>query len=88
MTSYTVPFFFKYNYITFVGDGALLHKDLLLGNIYPEPEIHARNINICAYNKFKCGIYKNADTITPMYLRKSQAEREYDKKMELSNNED
>ena len=66
----------KYNNITFVGDGAILHKELFKnGNIFPSPEIHASNINICAFNKFKCGAIQNADTLGPMYLRKSQAER-------------
>ena len=65
----------KYNDITYIGDGAILHKDLIGDNVYSLPEIHSKNINICAYNKFKNGIYKNADTLMPMYLRKSQAER-------------
>ena len=33
------------------------------------------------------GIHDNLNECKPMYLRKSQAEREYDKKVELSNNE-
>ncbi len=65
----------KYNDITFVGDGAILHQDILKGNISQESKIHAKAINTCAYNKYKLGIYKNADTLSPMYLRKSQAER-------------
>lgn len=65
----------KYKDITFVGDGAIINKDLLSSNICSSPEIHAKNINKCAYNKFKNGIFKNADNLSPMYLRKSQAER-------------
>lgn len=66
----------KYKDVTFVGDGAILHKDLLnSANIYKDSAIYSKNINICAYNKFKKGISKTADTILPMYLRKSQAER-------------
>ena len=66
----------KYDDITFVGNGALLHKDILLSNNFLEDyEIHSKNINLCALMKFKKGILKNADTILPMYLRKSQAER-------------
>lgn len=37
--------------------------------------IHAANVGICAYNKFQKGISETADSIVPMYLRKSQAER-------------
>ena len=65
----------KYENITFVGDGAILHKNLLGPNVVNSPEIHAKNINTCAYYKFKNGIFKNADNLNPMYLRKSQAER-------------
>lgn len=61
--------------VTFVGDGAILHKNLLEGNISKENNIHAINIGICAYNKFNEGISETADSIVPMYLRKSQAER-------------
>ena len=65
----------KYENLTFVGDGAILHQDILNGNIYKESKIHAKAINECGYNKYKLGIYKDADTLGPMYLRKSQAER-------------
>lgn len=61
--------------ISFVGDGAILHKNLLKGVFLEDNNIHGTNIGICAYNKFKKGIYDTADTIVPMYLRKSQAER-------------
>lgn len=66
--------------ITFVGDGAILHKDLLPGNTISDSNIHASNVGICAYNKFQVGISETADTIVPMYLRKSQAERMKDLK--------
>lgn len=61
--------------ITFVGDGAILHKELLKGNFSNDNNIHSSNIGICAYNKYKNGILETADTLVPMYLRKSQAER-------------
>ena len=66
----------KYNNIVFVGDGAIQHKELLnIKEFKYENEIHSKNICICAYNKFKNGQIKTADTLLPMYLRKSQAER-------------
>lgn len=61
--------------INFVGDGAVLHTNLLNGAVSEDNEIHASNIGICAYNKYKNGITETADAIVPMYLRKSQAER-------------
>lgn len=66
--------------ITFVGDGAFLHKELILANFLNsnfvnDNNIHATQIGICAHKKFNNNIVQNADTITPLYLRKSQAER-------------
>lgn len=65
----------KFDDIYFVGDGSVLHNSLLSGKFADDNNIHAKNIGICAFNKFKKGIYQNADSIVPMYLRKSQAER-------------
>lgn len=66
--------------IDFVGDGAVLHTNLLNGIVSKDNDIHAGNIGICAYNKYKSGNTETADTIVPMYLRKSQAERMKEKK--------
>lgn len=66
----------KYESIAFVGDGAIVHKDLLeITDFEYENVIHSKNIAKCAYNKFKNNDVKTADTISPLYLRKSQAER-------------
>ena len=66
----------KYKNIVYVGDGALVHKNLLNIKCFEQENvIHAKNIAKCGYNKFKSEAIKNADTITPLYLRKSQAER-------------
>lgn len=66
----------KYKTILFVGDGAITHKDLLnIKNFKYDNVIHAKNISKCAYNKFKKGNIENADSIVPLYLRPSQAER-------------
>ena len=61
--------------ICFVGDGAVLHQNMLKGTFSQDNDIHAANVGICAYNKYKNGISETADSIAPMYLRKSQAER-------------
>lgn len=66
----------KYINIVFVGDGAIVHKDLLgITDFSYDNVIHSKNISKCAYTKFKNNDIKTADTITPLYLRKSQAER-------------
>ena len=66
----------KYENIIYVGDGAIVHKDLLgVPDFTYENIIHAKNIAKCGYNKFKNNNVKTADSITPLYLRKSQAER-------------
>ena len=62
--------------ILFVGDGAVAHKGLLnINNFRSDNLLHAKNINLCAFIKFSKGEILSADSILPMYLRKSQAER-------------
>lgn len=70
----------KYTDISFVGDGSLLHKNLLNGKFANDNVIHASSVGICALYKFNNGILETADSIVPMYLRKSQAERMRDLK--------
>ena len=66
----------KYENIIYVGDGAIVHKDFLaISDFAYENIIHSKNIAKCAYNKFLNNDVKTADTISPLYLRKSQAER-------------
>ena len=61
--------------ISFVGDGAILHEKLLNGTVSQDNDIHAANIGIFGFNKYKKGNTETADSIVPRYLRKSQAER-------------
>ena len=62
--------------ILFVGDSAVAHKGLLnINNFRSDNLLHAKNINLCVFNKFSKGEILSADSILPMYLRKSQAER-------------
>ena len=66
----------KYKNVLFVGDGAILHKDLLnIKGFSYENIIHSKNIAKCGYNKFKKDDIQTADSLIPLYLRKSQAER-------------
>ena len=70
----------NYNDITFVGTGSITYKDILTKK-YPTAKFstnnnqHSANVGKCAFEKYKNGYTENADTILPMYLRKSQAER-------------
>lgn len=71
-----------YNKITFIGDGALMHKELIENKIKNAKFVeeiknfqNAKSIGKAGYSKYKLGIIENADTIIPKYLRKSQAER-------------
>ena len=71
-----LPIINKYKDICFVGDGAIIHKELLgIEDLRYDNKMHAKNIALCAFNKYNNGYKQNADTILPMYLRKSQAER-------------
>lgn len=64
--------------ILFIGNGAVLHKNIILQKfgsiaIFTEKnEQTSISIGKCASHKNK---FDNADTILPLYLRKSQAER-------------
>lgn len=63
-----------------IGTGALLHKELILEHI-PKVEFFVQNeqkasyAGLIAYQKYLANDVQNADTLMPIYLRKSQAER-------------
>lgn len=70
----------KYENITFVGNGAALHKELLtsaLKNVEfsSENKQTAENVGKMGYKKYLENDLCTADTVMPVYLRKSQAER-------------
>lgn len=72
----------KYNKFVFVGDGAEIHKELIKNKFAGKEIIFAEinsqsaiNTGKIGYKKFLESNLKNADTILPIYLRKSQAER-------------
>lgn len=67
--------------ITFVGDGAVVHKDLLSKEICnpifaSEVQNNQTSISIgkSAYNKYNCENYVEEYSVSPIYLKKSQAE--------------
>lgn len=72
----------KYSKIIFVGDGAIIHKEKIEENLKDRNIIFTKENNQSAINTGKIGYkkfleknLKNSDTILPIYLRKSQAER-------------
>lgn len=80
-----------YKNITFVGDGAIINKGKIQRAFYgqkvefaEENEQRAANTGILAYEKYLTNSLESADSVIPLYLRKSQAER---LKNENTNNE-
>ena len=67
--------------ITFVGDGSILYKDLLTSRLSNKLIFSNKNIQSsislakCAYDKYLEGLYGDSNNLSPLYLRKSQAER-------------
>ena len=67
----------------FIGNGSELYKDKIL-NKFNDAQfcdnnlLSSANLGICAYNKILKNEYVTADTLLPLYLRKSQAERIFD----------
>lgn len=79
------------NKITFVGDGAIIHKNLLQNNF--ENCIFSDKNNLSSYSLGLAGLnaYKKGlkTSLMPLYLRKSQAERALEEKsLEANSNKD
>lgn len=75
-----IPHLLKYNNVCFVGNGAILHQPKLektLSNISFAKDLNQSAFSLakCAYRKYCNNDISNADTLLPLYLRKSQAER-------------
>lgn len=66
-----IPLFNKYQNIAYVGDGS---KYINASSVF-DYTIHSKNIGISGYKKYLQGETTNADNLSIMYLRKSQAER-------------
>lgn len=71
--------------LTFVGDGAVLHHTLI-EKLIKNPSFAIENENYqtsisvgkSAYNKYTNGIFGDSNSVMPIYLKKSQAERHLD----------
>ena len=77
----------KYDDIVFVGDGAGLHEDMIREKMVDKKIVfssnnkqNAESLGIIAYKKIKNGEFTDPDSVVPVYLRKSQAERLKDAK--------
>lgn len=79
-----IPILKKYssNSILFVGDGAIKHKYTICNELsktsFVEKDLNeqtATSVGLAALDKFNNGKYGDSNTLSPLYLRKSQAER-------------
>ena len=80
----------EYNYkdIIFVGDATLLYKDLLVSSfttpIFAEDNIQkGSSIAIAGYFKYSNKEYGDSSSLSPIYLKKSQAERTLEEKIKI-----
>lgn len=77
----------KYDDIVLVGDGAVLHEDMIREKMVDKKiafsennKQNAESLGLIAYKKIKNGEFTDPDSVVPVYLRKSQAERMKDAK--------
>lgn len=71
----------KYKNVLFIGDGAVVHKDLLTSNFEnalfaKDNKQYSSRVGICGYYKMKKNELVDADSVVPFYMSKSQAERQ------------
>lgn len=74
--------------IVFVGDGAMAHKALITEKLGDNAHFAPANANgqtasalaCCAYEKYKKGEITEYTDVNPVYLKKSQAEKELEEK--------
>ena len=76
---------YKSSSILFVGDGAIVNKYTILQNLskttFVEKELNQQtstSVGKLAYDKYNNGLYGDSNYLTPLYLKKSQAERVLD----------
>lgn len=79
---------YKDEKVMFIGDGALMHRDELAVNDFlfaPMQSMETRAVSLCAvaYKKATDNELMDYNAVRPLYLRKSQAEREYERKKDL-----
>lgn len=82
-----------YSNIYFVGDGAVLYKDLIeklilkryLITVIDEQTSTGMSIGKIGYDKYKNGEYGDSSFLSPIYLRKPQAELALEEKIGIKN---
>ena len=80
----------NFDNIIFVGDGSVIHKDVLKSNFSnitfaQDKDNYQNSISIAksGINKYNKGEYGDSSTISPIYLKKSQAERALEEKIKI-----
>lgn len=87
--SNVISFLNKYDEpITFIGDGAIVHKDFISSNynnciFETQNDLSSDSLGIAGYMSYKKGI---KTSVMPLYLRKSQAERALEEKGDNNGN--
>lgn len=90
-----LPILKKYNdKITFIGDGSVIYKSLIenyLSNsaCFADENLNKENaigIGLAAFDKYNSGYIGTSSDLSPIYLKKSQAERLMDVKKNEHNN--
>lgn len=72
---------FENDKVLYLGDGVIVHKDELMGGTFASANLlEVRAASVAALASLKVDEAKNYNEIQPLYLRKSQAEREYENK--------
>ena len=81
----------KFEQIIFVGDGACIYKDKINSTfaktIFAPDDLNLQNgisVGIAGFNKYLASEYGDSSSILPIYLRKSQAERALEEKIEIA----
>ena len=83
----------EFSNISFIGDGAILYKDLIEKMIFKKYDITVIeeqistgiSIGKIGYTKYKNGEYGDSSFLSPIYLRKSQAELALEEKNGIKN---
>ena len=76
--------------IIFIGEGTTIYKDMIIEKLGERAYFTPKNLNVAkassvaeiSLEKVKLGETKTYFDLTPNYLRETQAQREYDEKME------
>ena len=80
----------NFDNIIFVGDGALVYKDILTNSLDSNFACEEKNFQnsislaLAGFSKYQKGQFGDSSSLSPLYLRKSQAERALEEKIEIT----